>query len=409
MQTNHAERLALKNEVQEFVQFGNRNINILFQKMNSLTNTPLAYGLAEMRDFEELTPIFERLFAYDDKHFYVYKAISNPSKIGYLSHKQYMKFRVVLNRAAKTNPSGFAKERESFLELNGTMASPYKLLKKAFKDNKQNCKFLSYYFPFLDDGKVKNEDRLIEFCDSLMQNKTLIEIKDAPVQDCYNLDFRDSDIRGSGERYCTNSCMQGKKVGSFYEAFGVHGKMVYYRGRPVGRFLYWDLPDGKHYVDRLYIHGDCVNEALAGIDKQFDSENNIKYPSLRNDVEPVLIELKNSKELTKKPKTPYIDTFPYLFKERGTNKYFLSNNNRYVPVEKYEYQGYCRSTNSRDKLSACKYCNEIFFSHGSDAASLHNLYCEAYKPRNKEQKAYLDIFRKNIKVLEEKDEQTFVY
>jgi len=367
------------------------------------------YGIANEVDFRELTPLFERVFAFNNKHFYIYKAISDPNKIGSLSCKQYRKLESLKKIWIRNGIAGrrFHEMVDSFMSQYGTMASPYKLLKRAFKENKENTRFIARFFPLEEDGKTThNEQALIRLCDAMMCFNTGVEIRDATIQECYDLDFHGSNINGSGRRHCANSCMYGKKVGAFYDAFGAHGKMVYYRGRPVGRFLLWDLPNGKQYVDRLYVRGEYINEVLAKIDSEFTDDKCLKYPELRErpaEYGVMAIKLKNPDSLMTSPSTPYIDTFAYLHRRTETNEYYLSNMSNLG--SEFRYIDTLRTTSTPRRMKCCPHCKHTYWSGDSIAGEItkgnrHKLYCTGYQPRTRELKAYLDIFRKYAPKLE---------
>ena len=410
----------VRDELRQYVHEGLRafihdaytvNTNELILGMSRLSETYPRYGIANEVDFRELTPLFERLFAFNNKHYYIYKAIDDPNKIGSLSCKQYKKLKELKTLWAKRGIAGSRLHGyiNSFMSENGTMASPYKLLKRAFKENPEQTRFLGRFFPLAKDKKTTvNEDKLIKLCDFMMRSNTNVEIQDASIQECYNLDFCGSNINGSGTRHATNSCMHGKKVGAFYDAFGAHGKMVYYRGQPVGRFLIWDLPDGKKYIDRLYIRGEYINEALAKIDEEYPSEQYYKYPYLRDNREkPFVIKLTHPEQLKSSPETPYIDTFAYLYRKRDTGEYYLSNTS-YLDADnddhKYIYLDHLRRVSNGRHMCTCEHCNSTWWQGDSSLGSKpsgprHKLYCSGYIPRTKELRAYLEIFRKNMKNL----------
>ena len=383
----------------------------IVRQMNLVAKSYEPFGKVDLLDFRDLSPLFARIFAFDNKHYFIYKAIDNPNKIGFLSRRQYYALKMYkesLHRQG-TGGSTFSRLVEAFLSKNGTMASPYKLIKRAFKENAENLRFMSKFFRLLPDKKTtRNEDKLIRLCDAMMQLENGIEIKDSTVQECYDLDFHGSHIEGSSERCATNSCMHGKKVGRFYDSFGAHGKMVYYRGKPVGRFLMWDLSDGKKYIDRLYVRGEYMNEALAKIDELYDDKQYIKYPALRQNNAPLyLIEMSHPEVLDEEvPDTPYIDTFGNLIKHSLSGKYYLCNKNVLNPKlnGKYKYIGGMRNLGTPHRMKSCEACHTVFWTgdNVSGAAinsNRHKLYCKGYLPRTKELQDYLIIFRKYVSLL----------
>lgn len=352
-----------------------------------------SYGLASEKDFGEYAIIFSNLFAHNNKQYYIYKAISDSNKVGYLSRRQYYKLCLKEKIWNKIYGSGSRDANVTeFLAKNGTMASPYKLLKRAFKENPR-AKFLAYFFPLLEDKKTtQNEGVLIALCDLLMRNKTNITIEPASVDECYKVKLTD-DYGGSGERFATSSCMYNYPVGRFYEAFGAEGRIVYERGKPIGRFILWTFPDGKQYVDRLYVQGHGHEDALAEIDKQYP--NAYKYPELRDNSRiKYLVPLKDESAFRvakDKPQVPYVDTFSNLIRFDG--KYYLCNCDE-PPVGKWVSSLYdVRGTRN---FSACPHCGQLYWSGDTemDAANKnHLLLCTAYKPRQKKLQEMIQIYR----------------
>ena len=164
------------------------------------------YGLASIYDFDSSCIAVARLFAYDNKHFYVYKAISNPNKLGYLSRKQYYKC-LLLQRQAKKQGKAF--DVKEYLKTTGTMASPFKLLKQAFKENREATKFLSAWFPLQEDGKLKYENTLIMITNQLLRiNLNEYKFVETSIDECYDLEFGYSSFNASGPRHCSSSCMR---------------------------------------------------------------------------------------------------------------------------------------------------------------------------------------------------------
>lgn len=416
--------MALKNKdnreiihkcLEVFVDGAEVNTKNLVKLMAEASKDIPCYGKARERDFRELTPLFARLFAFNNKHFFVYKAISDPNKLGFLSCRQYTKFCLLKKIWAKRGyaGSGLSGLEQEFLERNGTMASPYKMLKRAFKENPENTRFLSRYFPLAEDKKTtKNEKKLIELCDAAMQLNTGIEIVPASIQECYDLDFHGSSILGSSNRACTNSCMHGRKVGAFYEAFGAEGRMIYCHGQPVGRFLLWNKQPGwkKGVIDRMYVRGEYMNDALAALDSMFPDSEWEKYPYTRTsaDADCLYIPLSHPEKLQEHTDTPYIDTFAFLWKDVATGKYFLSNRDflegKGYPSS-YRELDELRRTSTKHHLCNCPDCHEVFWSNDPTAANsfgpTHKLYCKGYIPKTKEIKTYLEIFRKHVKSIQE--------
>lgn len=367
---------------------------------NKFKSNDTSYGFASDRDFGDLAVVFSNLFAHNNKQYFVYKAISDSNKVGYLSRRQCYALEMGIKKMEKRGGlSSSSREKwiTEFLAEHGTMASPYKLLKRAFKENPR-AKFLARCFPLAKDKKTTvNEDILISLCDALMRSKTNITIERADINECYKVNLSD-DYRGSGERYTTSSCMYSFNVGKFYEAFGVEGRIVYERGKPIGRFLLWNLPDGKQYVDRLYVQGHGYQDALSEIDRVFPDA--YKYPYLRDcrsgEEKQYVIPLKNPELLQNKsdiPYTPYLDTFCYLLRKEG--KYFLSNND--YMGNGYQYVYTLHDTGNPKHFYSCEHCKQMYWMGDSamDAGNkAHLLVCTAYEPRQKKLQEMIAVYRK---------------
>lgn len=404
MPNNKKLRILLNAHLRGFIDnTSNDTRGLVLEDLNNLAKIRGAYGKAAEVDFQEYAPLVAYLLAYNNKHYYLYKAISDPTKIGALSTRQYF---LLTKKIEAWKRHGYAGARlteaiHGFLRDNGSMASPYKLLKRAFKEN-PFAKGLAYFFPLVNK-KTQNEDKLISICDGFMRSDTFVEFRDATVQECYDLDFTGSDIRDSGTRYAANSCMFGKKVGAFYEAFGAKGKIVYYRGAPIGRFLVWELSNGMKYIDRLYVRAGYADDVLQALDKQFPGEKCFKYPSLRESNTAFRIPLTNPDALVSNPVTPYIDTFAFLFKDRKTQQYFLTNNTN-VNTDDCRYLDSLRSVGNIKRMRCCPHCKKMYWSGESGGDNIetptkHRLYCTGYKPRTKELQAYLRIFREAVPTL----------
>ena len=349
------------------------------------------YGLASIEDFGNSFRTVARLFAYDNKHYYVYKAISNPNKLGYLSRKQYYKG-LLLKRNAEKNGTTFD-ERE-YLKTTGTMASPFKLLKQAFKENREATKFLSAWFPLQEDGKLKYEDTLIMITNQLLRiNLSEYKFVETPIDECYDLDFGYSSFEASGPRHNSSSCMRHHKVGGFYNNLPVIGYMVKKNGENIGRFLYWTLPDGKHYVDRLYVvKGDYAADVLNKIDKEF--ANDYKYHVTDESVlSQYIIPFKSYKNMKPGSPFPWIDTFSCLLKKG--NDYYLSTKfqDGYISVDVMHDTS---NVNFSQGFSETTCCHKRYWKTESNiySSNRHKLYCEKYTPRAKKDRELLALFRK---------------
>ena len=408
--TKNVLRFTIKAIMDDFVEGCKVHDNKLLQLLTKkFTNRDTSYGVAEPRDFRELAPIFANLFAYDNKHYYVYKAISDSNKLGFLSARQYLALKALMRRLNHLDTGSRHRQEliEQFLRNKGTMASPYKMLKRAFKENKERTKFLAGYFPLEEDKKTtRNEEYLIRFCDLIMRANTNIEIKPASVQECYDVNLSD-DYSASGDRFATSSCMFGLKVGDFYEAFGAQGHIVYERGKPIGRFLLWNLPDGKQYVDRLYVQSHGHEDALAEIDKQFP--NAIKYPALRrSDAPTYIIRIKNKNVFKEKLRVPYIDTFGYL-RRKGT-EYYLCNK-EYADELGDKFIDSLHNTADCKHFTTCPHCNQLGWQGDPDMVSSkrHILMCSAYQPKQKRIQAMLKVYRDYVQKTEVANEQRALF
>jgi hypothetical protein len=370
------------------------NYGGIFEIINSICgeqNSIEPYGIASVEDFGISFRTVARLFAYDNKHYYVYKAISNPNKLGYLSRKQYYKGLLLQKNARKQGKIFDAKE---YLKTTGTMASPFKLLKQAFKENREATKFLSAWFPLQEDGKLKHEDTLIMITNQLLRiNLSEYKFVETPIDECYDLDFGYSSFEASGPRHNSSSCMRHHKVGGFYNNLPVIGYMVKKNGENIGRFLYWTLPDGKHYVDRLYVvKGDYAADVLNKIDKDF--ANDYKYHVTDVSVlSQYVIPFKSYENMKPGSPFPWIDTFSYLLKKG--NDYYLSirDQNGYTTVDIMHDTS---NANFSKGFSETTCCHKRYWKTESNiyGGNNHKLYCEKYTPRAKKDRELLALFRK---------------
>ena len=355
-------------------------------------STEQPYGKANEADFRESTQAVAKLFAYDNKHYYVYKAISNPNKLGYLSRKQYYKMCLLIKNATRL---GYAFNTSEYLKRIGIMASPFKLLKQAFKENAEATKPISRWFPIQEDGKLKNEDVLIMITNQMLRmNIDNYQFVKAPIDECYAVNLSQS-YGSSGSRYCSRSCMYGHKVQGVYENLPVEGYLVMKNGAKIGRFLYWTLPDGKHYVDRLYVISRYADDVLFKIDQVFkdDYKYNITDWSV---LENYMIPFKSYNNMEPGSTFPYIDSFPYLF--RKENDYFLCASKSNRTSDGYNYLDCIRTTElSSANLGFREYdcCGQHYWIQDRNKKKkTHELYCEKYVPHKKKDKMLLAYFRK---------------
>lgn len=310
------------------------------------------YGKIKKEDFPNIWPMVQTLFAIDNKQYFIYKAIDDPTKIGYLSRKLYAEYLMYIYRGDHVSA-------RAFLQRFGTMASPVKLLKRAGE--------LSPYGRFLrshlkNTASGQTHPYLLALS-SIIASVSNLKLEKCTGQEAY--DLRIERVSGSGHRFATSSCMFGHKVGKFYDLFGAQAYKVVDGDKPIGRFLTWKMSNGKTYVDRLYIPGNRAQEALSLIDKTFpDAEKyGVNVPSGY-----IVFDENNSKQLLKTMDIPYIDSFPYVGRNKdgkiiltiGTENcysHFLAHDVRKV---RYKY------------LTHCKFCNKALLpSEDKD----HSLTC----------------------------------
>ena len=347
-----------------------------------------AYGKANEDDFKEYAEFISKALAYNNKQYYVYRAIDNPNKIAFLSRKQYYKMQKRKHAYAGSIQKTWIRE---YLRECGKMSSPYKLFKKSFKENPR-MKFLKDFFPIDDEGNCTHEDKLIKLCDTILAKTTGLVMEETTVQECYNMPLSGS-YGGSGHRYATHSCMYGKPIGKFYNALPTHGMMIKRNGVGVGRFILWDLPDGRQYVDRLYCLESEANACLELIDRTYP--NALKYP-LQDAGEDICIDIgfKNMDIFESDVLMPYVDTF-YKMHSKG-DKLFLSNKLHQGDGTRFQTDVHYASGGRGFKIKKCPHCGKIWFGFDfnlSEQERNHKYICSAYKPRNKELQAYLKVYR----------------
>ena len=295
-----------------------------------------------------------------------------------------------MQRQAKKQGKAF--DVKEYLKTTGTMASPFKLLKQAFKENREATKFLSAWFPLQEDGKLKYENTLIMITNQLLRiNLNEYKFVETSIDECYDLEFGYSSFNASGPRHCSSSCMRHHKVGGFYNNLPVIGYMVKKDGENIGRFLYWTLPDGKHYVDRLYVKGEYATDVLEKIDKDF--ANDYKYHVTDEDLlSQYIIPFKSYENMKPGSAFPWIDTFSYLLKKDGN--YYLSYDRQegYITVDRLHNTS---ETNFSMGFSETVCCHKRYWKTEWNAYSgtSHKLYCEKYTPRSKKDRALLALFR----------------
>ena len=310
------------------------------------------YGKIKKDDFPNIWPMVQALFAIDNKQYFIYKAIDDPTKIGYLSRKLYAEYRMYIHRSDHNGA-------RVFLQRFGTMASPVKLLKRAGE--------LSLYGRFLrhslkDTASGQTHPYLLVLS-SIIASVSNLKLEKCTGQEAY--DLRIERVSGSGHRFATSSCMFGHKVGKFYDLFGAQAYKVVDGEKPIGRFLTWKMSNGKTYVDRLYIPGNRAQEALSLIDKTFpDAEKyGVNVPSGY-----IVFDDNNSKQLLRTMDIPYIDSFPYVGRNND-GKIILT---RCAENCSSHFLAHEVRKSRRKYLTHCKFCNKALLpSEDKD----HSLTC----------------------------------
>lgn len=286
--------------------------NLANQIKDRMKNYPV-YGKASEKDFGEYAECIAALCAYTNKQYYLYKAIGDKNKIGYLSLKQYRQFRLIKEE-----------DRADWLMEKGRMVTLYKLLDRAIGENPY-ARFLRVFRDKIYDSD-KAKDFFESFAKVLHNMHGYAKVEECTIQEAYNLPLQDLKYSrgpgfGSGTRYAVTSCMEKRPCEEFYKAFGAKAYKVSIQGVDVGRFLTWKTKKGITYIDRLYCNGADAPEALSAIEKKFGFENAVYYPnSIDTDdyVECVDLSL-----LGEKTYRPYIDSFWHVKYIKEGKKLFL--------------------------------------------------------------------------------------
>lgn len=305
-------------------------INLLQERFN---DTP-CYGLASKEDFGEKAKIIAALCAYTDKQYYLYKAVSDRNKIGYLSRKQYRRF-------MKTPEN----ERKDYLASFGRMVTLYKLLERAISENKF-ARFLRVFKEsFIDADRSK--DFFEAFAKMLHTSASGMQVVPCTIKEAYDMPLRAINIKrgygkGSGARFAVTSCMEGTNCEPYYKLFGAEAYKIVVNEEDIGRFLVWKTAKGKTYVDRLYCNGMDASDALALIEKKFGYDNVVYYP---NYVEPDdYVICKDVMQMAETIGRPYVDSFYHFKYDEKEKLLFLQQYNgtkpstfickaRYAPVD----------------------------------------------------------------------------
>lgn len=337
------------------------------------------YGLAEENDFGKFSHALASICAYNNKQYYLYRAISNKNKVGFLSRKQYLKWFSINKKYGK-------EAADEYKKTNGRMISLYKMMSNAVEENIY-AKFLRVFKVFGD----KSKDIFEKFSENIMSITNTIgyDIVPCSVQEAYDLPLRELFRErgrgfGNGKRFAVTSCMEKHKISWFYDAFGAQAYKVVFEGRDIGRFLTWTTNKSRTLVDRLYCNGYDAPMALAAIDKKFGREGVLYYPfgALPSDE---YIEMKNTSLFKISEKTPYIDSMSRLQINRDMTEVYLSNS---MICEKNTLS----YTNHPKTFKFCK-CGKILFKGEVLKHEIECPMCVKKKRKIKEVSEVLKLYK----------------
>lgn len=326
------------------LSYFNNGLGYTIELFNKRMRFKPRYGTASSDDFGNLSNALAVLCSYNNKQYYIYRAISDKNKVGFLSRKQYVKCLSIYKKQGK-------EAADEYKKANGRMISLYKMLTNAIEEN-PFAKFLKVFAVFGE----RRKDIFEKFCEKIMSitDCNSYEILPCSVQEAYDLDLRYLNHTrgrgiGSGARYAITSCMQGKKISFFYEGFGAQAYKVVHEGEAVGRFLTWKTNKGRTFVDRLYCNGYDAERALSAIEKKF-GEDAVYYPfnCLPDDE---WIEVANPSKFRVSGANPYVDSMRYISIEPDSDKLYLSN--RRIPDTNMFSAG-----NYHERFKICK-CGKI--------------------------------------------------
>lgn len=311
-----------------------------------INNKPI-YGLAEEKDFGELADALAFLCAYNNKQYYIYRAISDSNKIGFLSRKQYLRWRLIDKKQGKEVADVYKKN-------NGRMITLYKMLANATEENTY-AKFLKAFSLFGDNQK----DVFEKFSEYIVNSTNVLgyDIVPCSVQEAYDLPLRQlyherGRSVGSGRRFAVTSCMEKHKIASFYEGFGAQAYKVTVNGVDIGRFLTWKTNKGRTMVDRLYCNGYEAPRVLTAMENKFGKENVMYYPfeGLPADE---YVEMKELSKFRIGGASPYIDSMRRLYMDKEKNEVYLSN--AFI-----EGKSFLSNSTHPERFKFCK-CGKLLF------------------------------------------------
>lgn len=354
-------------------------IRDLYLRMNEKP----AYGLAEKKDFGKLANILASLCAYNNKQYYIYRAISDSNKIGFLSRKQYLRWRLIDKKQGKAAADNYKRNC-------GRMITLYKMLANATEENTY-AKFLKAFSLFGD----KQKDMFEKFSEHLVNctNTVGYDIVPCSVQEAYDLPLRVLYHErgrgiGSGSRFAITSCMEGHKIASFYEGFGAQAYKVVINDVAIGRFLTWKTNKGRTMVDRLYCNGYEAPRVLTAMENKFGKENVMYYPfqSLPADE---YVEMKEPSKFKIGGASPYIDSMRRLYMNQEKNTVYLSNS-------LIEGKSFLSNNTHPERFKICK-CGKILFKGQVVEHELTCPLCAKKKRKVKEIPEILKLYKEVFK------------
>lgn len=345
-------------------------------------NEKPVYGLAEKKDFGKLANLLASLCAYNNKQYYIYRAISDSNKIGFLSRKQYLRWRLIDKKQGKDAADNYKRNC-------GRMITLYKMLANATEENTY-AKFLKAFSLFGD----KQKDMFEKFSEYIINitNTVGYDIVPCSVQEAYDLPLRQlyherGRCVGSGSRFAVTSCMENHKIASFYEGFGAQAYKVTVDGVDIGRFLTWKTNKGRTMVDRLYCNGYEAPRVLTAMENKFGKDAiYYPFPALPADE---YIEMKEPSKFKIGGDSPYIDSMRRLYMNQEKNAVYLSNS-------LIEGKSFLSNSTHPERFKICK-CGKILFKGQVVEHELTCPLCVKKKRKVKEIPEILKLYKEVFK------------